>query len=184
MKTITSSRTQAIRSVLTPIPESRTNCSLHAKFKRAFQAGDGIWIGGGNLRGDAAAHRLAADREPPAFAAPAEAAAATGRDDAAPARFQLVIAVGKPPARFAIDEVEGDGFDAACGQRAGELHHETAALVGSGAVGEDQGNVRGIASRRRIDDRGHLLGRVTSTRNGSGMSAPGRSRPRILRTSI
>jgi hypothetical protein len=84
------------------------------------QAHDRVGVGGGDLGGDAPAHRLAADRELAASTVPADRTFAKGLDDAAPAGFQLVIAVGKAPARFAVDEVERDGFDPACGERAGD----------------------------------------------------------------
>ena len=96
-------------------------------------------VGGGNLRGDTPAHRLAADREPPRPRT--DFAVAVGRDHATPCRLQAIVAIGHAPPGFGVGEVEGDGLDAPRRQRGGEFHHEGAVLAGPGAMAEDERDV-------------------------------------------
>src|SRR5262249_10896220 len=96
-----------------------------------------VEAGGRDLRGDAAAHRLAANHQFP-MAVVVELSGTGGIDNRAIAAFQLVVPVGNAAALLGVHKVEGYGVESARRQAGGEAHHETAGLVGAGSVPKNQ----------------------------------------------
>jgi len=88
-------------------------------------------IGSGDLRGNAAAHRLAADRQPVLFELQK---VENGLDDLAITSLQSARRIRQPAASLSVEKVEGDNVDAARRQRIGKFDHEIAGLTGAGSV--------------------------------------------------
>ena len=106
---------------------------------------------GRDLRGDAPAHRFAADRE-------LVARVRTQALDHGPiAGFELAVRIGNAAALFRVGEIERDGIDPARGKPGREAYHEIASLAGAGAVREDERNAH-VRRPSRIDERAHPLG--------------------------
>src|SRR5437870_6442391 len=91
------------------------------------------------MRGDAAAHRLAADENLVA----SEVLARRGNRRAV-ARVERRRAIRHAPFLFGVQKVEGQDVDAALREGAREIDHERALLRRAGAVREDE---RGIHAR-------------------------------------
>src|SRR5215472_13208809 len=83
-----------------------------------------------DLRGNAPAHRLAADRKP----ALSDTATYDVRNHGAIAGLELRVRIGKAAALLGVEEIEGDRVDPARRKRVRELDHEAARLPGAGAV--------------------------------------------------
>ncbi len=93
---------------------------------------------GRDVRGNPAAHRLAADEHG------AAALGLHGLDHRGVARLERRPPIGNAPALLGIEEIERDHVDAKLREGGGERGHEAAVLSGARAVREDQ---RGIHAR-------------------------------------
>jgi hypothetical protein len=97
------------------------------------------------LRGDAAAHRLAPDEEKRASRFRARPHLL---DERRVARLEHGRSIRHSPPLFHVGEVEGDEIDPEGRRRAGEADDEWAVLACAGAVGEDER--RPEPGRRRV----------------------------------
>jgi hypothetical protein len=118
------------------------------------QACQNAGTGSGDLRGNAAAHRLAADRQP---VLSEFRKLENGLYDPTITVLQPAVRIRQPASSLGIEKIEGDDVDVARRQRIGKFDHEMAGLGGAGAVAEDQGDAGPVLRSGRVNQGRHAL---------------------------